>query len=244
LHELLLAIHQGIATQQGTRAARGRGGGDTLSDHGVAHRHRGIVCAVAEEAMIVTVVAKPKKDRRAYMRRWYEANKERCRENNRKKMAAWRENNPEKSRAAESRYNNSEKGIARRQRYIEKFPDAPYSAHRKSSLKKRYGITPEQWDAMFAAQKFSCANVGCGIQDPGDWGWHTDHCHATGRLRGILCRSCNHALGMVRDKPHALRGLADYIEQYSDMTDRPAECLTVPHGWKKKSERKRVAASC
>lgn len=40
-----------------------------------------------------------------------------------------------------------------------------------------------------------------------------DHCHTTGKVRGILCESCNKTLGMMDDDPIKLRKLADYIER-------------------------------
>jgi len=42
-----------------------------------------------------------------------------------------------------------------------------------------------------------------------------DHCHATGRLRALLCALCNAGLGMFRDNPAVLRGAASYLEQYA-----------------------------
>jgi hypothetical protein len=40
-----------------------------------------------------------------------------------------------------------------------------------------------------------------------------DHCHATGRVRGLLCARCNHALGLLNDDPAIIRKLATYLEQ-------------------------------
>ncbi len=40
-----------------------------------------------------------------------------------------------------------------------------------------------------------------------------DHCHTTGRVRGLLCKRCNVALGLVDDKVNKLRGLISYLEK-------------------------------
>lgn len=42
---------------------------------------------------------------------------------------------------------------------------------------------------------------------------HVDHCHATGKVRGVLCRQCNIGLGHFHDDPAALRRAADFIEE-------------------------------
>ena len=39
-----------------------------------------------------------------------------------------------------------------------------------------------------------------------------DHCHTTGEVRGILCFSCNVALGHVRDNPNTLRAMIEYLK--------------------------------
>lgn len=86
------------------------------------------------------------------------------------------------------------------------------------SLKKRYGITVEQFDAMLEAQG-GCA--ACGSPETDGKYWHVDHDHSCcpsqasccGKcIRGVLCHGCNTALGNVGDDPSRLRALIDYLE--------------------------------
>ncbi|MGY1502089.1 endonuclease VII domain-containing protein [Streptomyces sp. QTS52] len=39
-----------------------------------------------------------------------------------------------------------------------------------------------------------------------------DHCHKTGRVRGVVCFNCNSGLGLLRDDPDAMHRAADYLE--------------------------------
>jgi hypothetical protein len=41
---------------------------------------------------------------------------------------------------------------------------------------------------------------------------HVDHCHKTGRVRGVLCFNCNSAIGKLGDDPDAVRRAAAYLE--------------------------------
>ena len=104
---------------------------------------------------------------------------------------AWRQANPEKCRAASKRY---------RAEHPERF--------RAIVRKSRYGITQEQWDAMFAAQG-SCCSI-CRRPEPRPW-WHTDHCHGTNTVRGILCHHCNLMLGNAKDSVETLRAAIQYL---------------------------------
>lgn len=77
-----------------------------------------------------------------------------------------------------------------------------------------YGLEPDQYDAMVASQQGRCAI--CRTDQPGGQskgGWHVDHEHATGRVRGLLCTRCNQALGLFDDDPARLRAAVEYLRR-------------------------------
>jgi hypothetical protein len=77
-------------------------------------------------------------------------------------------------------------------------------------LKKRFGLPMGSYDRMLKAQDGKCAI--CKADKPGGRAkrFHVDHCHATGRVRALLCEGCNNGLGRFRDKPDLLRAAANY----------------------------------
>jgi hypothetical protein len=77
-------------------------------------------------------------------------------------------------------------------------------AHRRHA----YGLTVEEFNALAVAQNGRCAIC---LEVPSGRGFHVDHCHQTGRIRGLLCRGCNLALGNMKDDPHRLKRAADYL---------------------------------
>ncbi|MEU7039883.1 endonuclease VII domain-containing protein [Streptomyces varsoviensis] len=77
---------------------------------------------------------------------------------------------------------------------------------RASHLKRSYGITEAQRDEMIASQMNIC--VIC-LAAPAA---HVDHCHQTGRVRGVLCFNCNSAIGKLGDDPGTLRRAIAYLE--------------------------------
>lgn len=70
--------------------------------------------------------------------------------------------------------------------------DGHKAVQRKSSLKYKYGLTPGQHKAMYVTQNGCC--VVCGKPIPYDK-IQVDHDHKTGKIRGLLCKSCNTKLG-------------------------------------------------
>lgn len=89
-----------------------------------------------------------------------------------------------------------------------------------SKLKRLYGITREQYDSMLAGQKGKCAI--CGSKDSYSRNYKAtkvskfavDHCHSTGKVRGLLCTKCNRALGMVNDSIETVLRMAEYLRKH------------------------------
>ncbi|MEF9902774.1 endonuclease VII domain-containing protein [Streptomyces sp. P9-A2] len=77
---------------------------------------------------------------------------------------------------------------------------------RAGHLKRQYGITEAERDQMVASQMGLC--VIC-LRAPAV---HVDHCHRTGKVRGVLCFNCNSAIGKLGDDPDAVRRAAAYLE--------------------------------
>ena len=81
---------------------------------------------------------------------------------------------------------------------------------RTASLKKNYGITPEDYDLMFAKQQGVCAI--CSQPDDEKRQYLcVDHDHATGVVRGLLCHNCNIGLGKFQDDPNLLNKAIWYL---------------------------------
>lgn len=69
---------------------------------------------------------------------------------------------------------------------------------RNYQLTRKYGMSLEEWLALFERQGSRCAC--CGATSPGSKiGWTTDHDHETNKVRGILCHVCNLRLGQLGD---------------------------------------------
>lgn len=73
----------------------------------------------------------------------------------------------------------------------------------------KYGISIEDRDSLLKKQGGVCAI--CKSSDAGGRDWHTDHCHKTGTVRGVLCCQCNHLLGNARDNEEILLSAIEYL---------------------------------
>lgn len=83
--------------------------------------------------------------------------------------------------------------------------------------KWKYGLTLEQVSGMLQSQLGLCANRACGkiisIYGPQKDKAFVDHCHETGKVRGMLCLTCNAALGLLEQKNKML-GLSEYLQKF------------------------------
>jgi hypothetical protein len=87
---------------------------------------------------------------------------------------------------------------------------------RHSSRQRQFGLTEEAWLTLFQSQGEACAV--CRVQTS-DSEWHTDHCHASGMTRGILCRNCNLLLGFAGDNVKTLQRAIQYLEGIAKNSD-------------------------
>lgn len=124
----------------------------------------------------------------------------RCKECANAAYKAWRESNPESFRAAQRRFH-------------ERNPNADRDKH----LRRKYGINSAQYDALLESQGGVCAL--CRKDESvvrraksGRESLAVDHCHETGRVRGLLCFKCNTALGVFNDDPERLRAAIAYLD--------------------------------
>ena len=117
----------------------------------------------------------------AYSIAWYKSNPEKQRE----KKRLWRQNNPDKAK----------------------------HQYRQDAL-KNYGLSIEDWEVLFKNQNGLCAIC----EQPQAVCLNgelkrlaVDHCHLTGKVRGLLCDNCNKGLGLFKDQPKLLNRASEYL---------------------------------
>ena len=83
---------------------------------------------------------------------------------------------------------------------------------RDRHFRSKFGITAAERDRLVAAHGGKCCL--CGQPDGKGRGkvLHIDHCHQTGRIRGVLCGSCNQGIGLLRDDPALLARAIAYLQ--------------------------------
>jgi hypothetical protein len=114
---------------------------------------------------------------------------------------------PDKARVLQWQRENRERHLAAQRRRRERSENK--AKEREGHLKRTHGITQSDYDAMVDAQKGRCKI--CGRRPAEGKSFHIDHDHVTGRIRGLLCSSCNHALGLFAESPERLRRAALYV---------------------------------
>ena len=81
-------------------------------------------------------------------------------------------------------------------------------SYRVYALQRDFGISPEQYQALLTEQEGRCKICG---RLPQSRRLSVDHCHATGKVRGLLCGQCNHGIGNFQDDPRLLKAAAEYL---------------------------------
>lgn len=97
-----------------------------------------------------------------------------------------------------------------RAKYMKEYRKRRPERVRNTVLKRMFGITVDEYEAMLKAQGGVCKicekpQVKSGVR------LCVDHCHGTGRIRGLLCDNCNRAIGLMRDDPDLLARAIAYL---------------------------------
>ena len=130
---------------------------------------------------------------KAAKKAYYTKNADKCRA----KTREWSKKNPERKREAWKKWKENNPG-----------------ATRIADVRWRYGLQPDEYAALMKKQGGKCAI--CRTKPTGKRGLHVDHHHETGVVRGLLCSSCNTAIGMLRDNSIMIRRAAKYVEFHNN----------------------------
>jgi hypothetical protein len=112
----------------------------------------------------------------------------------RERAKNWSRENPEQRNATKRAYNKN---------HPEKVRDR--------NLKANYGIDQKEYDRLFIKQGGKCAICGGSPRGKSNKFFCVDHCHNTGKVRGLLCSPCNSAIGFLQESAELAQKTADYL---------------------------------
>jgi len=198
-------------------------------------RHRKRLCQASREYRKTHRKQCLSAQRRCYRRRrkqylsvhraWYRKNRLACT----KKQRQWVEENADRVKANHQAYHKVNR--VRRLKLMKKYAKSHrtqrrvylvrYSreqratlsrSRRKQHLRRRFGITLEDFDRMVSEQKGLCAlcskTLSTEKRHP-----HVDHDHTTGRIRGVVHHNCNLVLGHAKDSVELLQQAIAYLQR-------------------------------
>jgi len=126
-------------------------------------------------------------------------------------------------RNAERYAKNKEKILGYKKKHREKYRDIYIKRAREKRanatekpfdhLKRDYGLTKEGYLEMFKSQNGVCA-ICCNPEKKKRLA--VDHCHNTGKIRGLLCARCNTSIGRFNDDVELLQKAIDYLKTHAN----------------------------
>lgn len=117
------------------------------------------------------------------------------------------------ARHNEWRLKNLAKCAADQKKHRRANPERFKDYHRKGA----YGLAPGEYDKMLAKQDGKCA-ICRRAENNGRGGFHVDHCHDLGHVRGLLCHGCNVSIGHFQHDTIVLEAAIQYLNQTSKKT--------------------------
>ena len=131
----------------------------------------------------------------------------------------WHKNGGRKSSMCKNCYIQSRKDYNSEWReqnadYIKESAAKKYNSEKRLEIhyKKEYDITLSDYDKMYAYQDGKCAIChGTDTKTPKNGRFCVDHDHDTGKVRGLLCASCNRGIGLLKDDPETVLSAYKYL---------------------------------
>lgn len=115
-------------------------------------------------------------------------------EENKKKQREWNAQYPNKVKEKSKKWNDNNKLM-----------------NRSSELKRNFGMTLQDYDLMFEQQRGRC-KICNRHQSIFARKLFVDHCHKTGKVRGLLCSTCNSGIGHLQDNIKILQSAIEYLK--------------------------------
>lgn len=90
-------------------------------------------------------------------------------------------------------------------KYREENLDKVRKASKKYDLRTKYGMTYEDYEELLAIQEGKCALCETVAM------LAVDHCHETGKVRGLLCNRCNLGIGLLKEDTNIFKRALEYL---------------------------------
>ena len=109
------------------------------------------------------------------------------------------------------------KEIQLKHRQTEKY----HNTRRENAYRRDFGITLQDYNSLLEDQKYVCKICKCPEtartlrKDRHVKYLAVDHCHSTGKIRGLLCQRCNSILGLSKDSITTLEAAINYLKETS-----------------------------
>lgn len=132
------------------------------------------------------------------------------------RVNSWQKRNPNKTLPRVSAWRAKNKDHIRG--YRRDYRDQCRDKSRESHLERCYGMTIAEYNAILLSQEGNCALCKTPAESASRKRLFVDHCHDTGRIRGLLCDDCNKSLGVIekfREKLDLMLHYADHASATS-----------------------------
>ncbi len=149
---------------------------------------------------------------RAYKAEWTKKKYHSAKEHTEQKLAKAKSDRKDPN-SAEYRWRRAEENRAKdRERDRARRTDPAWKrAHRGRYIKRTYGITMEELEALLVSQNHQCGICKCPVDCIVS---NIDHCHKTGKVRGVLCLKCNSGIGLLQDSIEVVAAALHYLKSH------------------------------